>query len=95
MPFASYQRKVGRAIAQAASHRLPTAAVRVRSRVWSYGICREQSGAGAGFLRVLQLHPTNCSTITIMISMGLVQWASSGRGCKWTQSHPTKNNRNQ
>jgi hypothetical protein len=32
----------------------PTAAARVRSRVWSSGICGEQSGAGAGFLRVLR-----------------------------------------
>jgi hypothetical protein len=44
----------GRAIAQAVSHWLPTAAARVRSRVWSSGICGGQSGAGAGFLRVLR-----------------------------------------
>jgi hypothetical protein len=30
------------------------AAARVRSRVWSCGICGGQSGAGAGFLRVLR-----------------------------------------
>jgi hypothetical protein len=40
-------------IAQAVSHWLPTAVARVRGRVWSSGICGEQSGAGAGFLRVL------------------------------------------
>jgi hypothetical protein len=39
-----------RAIAQAISHWLPTAA----ARVWSCGICDGQSGAGAGFLRVLR-----------------------------------------
>jgi hypothetical protein len=44
----------GRAIAEAVSRWLPTAAARVQSRVWSNGICGGQSGAGAGFLRVLQ-----------------------------------------
>jgi hypothetical protein len=44
----------GRAIAQAVSRWLPTAAARVRARVWSSGICGGQSGAGAGFLRVLR-----------------------------------------
>jgi hypothetical protein len=39
----------GRAIAQPVNRWLPTAAV----RVWSCGICGGQSGAGAGFLRVL------------------------------------------
>jgi hypothetical protein len=45
---------LGRAIAKAVSRWLPTAVVRVRFRVWSSGICGGQSGAGAGFLRVLQ-----------------------------------------
>jgi hypothetical protein len=44
----------GRAIAQAISCWLPTTAARVRARVWSRGICGGQSGAGAGFLQVLQ-----------------------------------------
>jgi hypothetical protein len=47
-------RCVGRAIAQAVSRWLPTAAARVRARVWSSGIYGGQSGAGAGFLRVLR-----------------------------------------
>jgi hypothetical protein len=51
---ASYQRKVGRATAQAVSRLLPTAAARVRARVWSCGISGGQSGAGAGSLRVLR-----------------------------------------
>jgi hypothetical protein len=44
----------GRAIAQSVSRWLPTAAARVQTRVWSSGICGGQSGAGAGFLRVLR-----------------------------------------
>jgi hypothetical protein len=40
--------------AQAVSLWLSTAAARVRSRVCSSGICGGQSGAGAGFLRVLR-----------------------------------------
>jgi hypothetical protein len=55
----------GRAIAQAVSRLLPTAAARVRAQVWSSGICGGQSGAGAGFLRVLRFPlpifiPPNC-----------------------------------
>jgi hypothetical protein len=46
---------MGRSIAQAVSRWLPTAAARVRARVWSCGICGGQSDAGAGFLRVLQI----------------------------------------
>jgi hypothetical protein len=46
--------RIGRAIAQADSRWLPIAAVRVRNRVWSCGICGGQSGAGAGFIRVLR-----------------------------------------
>jgi hypothetical protein len=44
----------GRAIAQAVSRWLQTAAARVQTRVWSSGICGGQSGAGAGFLLVLR-----------------------------------------
>jgi hypothetical protein len=43
--------KVGRAVAQAVSRWLPTAA-RVRVRA-ACGVCGGQSGTGAGFLRVL------------------------------------------
>jgi hypothetical protein len=45
---------LGRAIAQAVSRRLPTAAARVPAPVKSCGICGGQSGTGAGFLRVLR-----------------------------------------
>jgi hypothetical protein len=43
----------GRAVAQAVSRWLPTAAARVRVRE-ACGICGGQSGTGAGFLRVLR-----------------------------------------
>jgi hypothetical protein len=43
----------GRAIAQAVSRWLPTAEARVQTRVYSCGIYGGQSGAEAGFLRVL------------------------------------------
>jgi hypothetical protein len=46
--------QLGRAIAQAVSRWIPTAAASVRARVWSSRICDGQSGAGAGFLRVLR-----------------------------------------
>jgi hypothetical protein len=45
---------IGRAIAQAVSRWLPTAAARVRSRIWLSWICGRQIGAGVGFLRVLR-----------------------------------------
>jgi hypothetical protein len=48
------RRSLDSAIAQAISRWLPTAEACVRSRVWSSGICGGQSGAGAGFLRVLR-----------------------------------------
>jgi hypothetical protein len=41
---------LGRAIAQAVSRRLPTAAARVRARASLCGICGEQSGIRACFL---------------------------------------------
>jgi hypothetical protein len=44
----------GRAITQAVSRWLPTAAARVRSRVSSSEICGGHSGAGASFLRVFR-----------------------------------------
>jgi hypothetical protein len=44
-----YLKKKGRAIAQAVSRWLPTAAARVRARVWSCGICGGQVALGQVF----------------------------------------------
>jgi hypothetical protein len=87
---------VGRAIAQAVSSRLATAAARVRSQVRSCGICGGQSGTGTGFLRVLRLPlpilipPTTPHSSSIM--WGWYNRPISGRRTKWTQFHPTQRN---
>jgi hypothetical protein len=58
-----------RAIAQAVSRWLPTAATRVQTRVWSSGICDGQSGARAGFLRdESSPYPQPMSLKSILIS---------------------------
>jgi hypothetical protein len=44
---------LGRAVAQAVSRWLPTAAARVSVRA-ECGVCGGQNGTGAGFLRVLR-----------------------------------------
>jgi ribosomal protein L37AE/L43A len=77
-------KNMGRATAQEVSCWLPNSATRVRSRVWSCGICGGQSGTGS--VSPSNLHSTNCSTLTIIYHLGLVQYASSGRSTKWTQS---------
>jgi hypothetical protein len=89
----------GRAIAQAVSRRLPTAAARVRDQVRLCGICGGQSGTGAGFLRVLRFLPANsdstdCSTFIIR-RLGLLEYRPvSGRRTKWTPSDSTPRRRN-
>jgi hypothetical protein len=86
----------GRAIAQAVSRWLPTAADRLRSQVKSCGICGGQSGTGAGFLRVLRfplpilIAPTGPHSSSII--RGRYNRPNSGRRTKWTQSHPTPRN---
>jgi hypothetical protein len=52
MPLRNF--KDSRAIVQAVSRRLPTAAARVRTQVRSCGICGRQSDTGLGFLRVFR-----------------------------------------
>jgi hypothetical protein len=53
-PWETNTKDKGRAIAQAVSRWLPTAAARIRALVWPSGIFGGRSGAGAGFLRVLR-----------------------------------------
>jgi hypothetical protein len=88
----------GRAIAQAVSRRLPTAAARVRPRVRSRGICGGPSGNGAGFLRVLRfplsiLIPPAAPQSPTSIIRGWYNGQNSGRRtkCCLTPSQETKN----
>jgi hypothetical protein len=78
----------GRAIAQAVTRWLPPAAARVRSRLWSSGICCGQSGAWAGFLRVLRfplpIRSTKFSILTI-IRGRYNRPRINGRRTEWTQ----------
>jgi hypothetical protein len=70
---------VGSALAQAVIRRLPTAATRVRAQVGSCAICDGQSGAGAGFLRVLRfplpilIPPTAPHSSSPIYPPGLIQ----------------------
>jgi hypothetical protein len=62
----------GRPIAHAASGRVSTVAARVRYQVRSSGICGEQGGTGAGFLRVFRfplpiLIPPNVARLLMSI----------------------------
>jgi hypothetical protein len=86
-------RAAGRAIAQALSRRLPTAAARVRAKVRSRGICDGQSGSGAGFLRVLRFPLHIFTPLTAPHSSSVIRsWYNKplgDRSTKWTQSHPT------
>jgi hypothetical protein len=45
---------IGRAIAQAVSRWLRTAAAQVRARVWQSEICGGKNGVGASFLRIVR-----------------------------------------
>jgi hypothetical protein len=78
---------VGRAIVQAVSRRLPTAAAQVRAQVKS---CGGQSVAGAGFLQVVRfplpilIPPTAPHSSSII--RGWYNRPNSGRRAKWTQS---------
>jgi hypothetical protein len=85
--------KVGRAIAQAVSRWLPTAAARVRAQVRSCGICGGQSGTGAGFVPSTSVSPANPHSTNwsiIIYHPGLVQKANSGRRTKWLSLTPLR-----
>jgi hypothetical protein len=78
----------GSGIAQAVSRWLPTAVAQVQAQVRSCGICGEQYGIAADFLRVLQF--------TLPIPSIIQHWynrPNSGQRTKWTQSHPTPRNK--
>jgi hypothetical protein len=87
--FYPADKRLGSAIAQAVSRRLPTADVRVRAQVRSCEISGGQSGTGAGFLRVLRfplpifippIAPHSQSTIRGWYS-GPISGQRTKRGC--------------
>jgi hypothetical protein len=87
----------GRAIAQAASRRLPTSATRVRAHIRSCGICGGQSSTGAGFFQVLRfplpiLIPPTAPHSSSSNIRGWYNRPISGRRTKWTLSHPIPRN---
>jgi hypothetical protein len=87
----------GSSIAQAVCRRLPTSAARVRDQVRSCGICGGQSGTGASFPSVLRFSLPILIPLTAPHSSSIVRgWYNrsfGGRRTKWTQSHPTQENK--
>jgi hypothetical protein len=86
-------RQAGRAVAQAVSLGLPTAAARVRFLV-ACGVCVGQSGSEAGFLRVLRFTLPIIPSITPSSpgagTIGLLV-ATVPSGPNWTPSPPYTN----
>jgi hypothetical protein len=80
----STKRFQGRAVAQAVSRWLPTAAGRVRVRA-ACGVCGGQSSTGAGILRVLRFPLPIIPPISIIIiTRGWHNRPISGRSAEWT-----------
>jgi hypothetical protein len=77
----------GRAIAEAVSRWLPTAAARVQSRVWSSGICGGQSGVGGRFSPTTSVSPAIHSTKFSILTITRARYNRpvSGRRAEWTQ----------
>jgi hypothetical protein len=73
-----------RAMAQALSRWLTTAADRVRAQIRPCRICDEQSGTGESFLRVLRLPLPIHRLLHNRLSR-----PNSDRSSKWTQAQPT------
>jgi hypothetical protein len=72
-----------RAVAQAVSRWLPTAAARVAS-----GVCDGQSGTGADFFPTTSVSPANHNSINlsnIIINRGWHNRRIGGRRAEWTQ----------
>jgi hypothetical protein len=78
-------RHMGRALAQAVSRWLPTAAARGRVRGRARGVCGGQSGTGAGFLRVLRFP----LPITPINTRAWHNRPIGGRNAEWTQLDST------
>jgi hypothetical protein len=83
--------KKGRAIAQAVSRRLPTAAARLRAWFMSCGNCGRQSDTREGFLRVFRFYlPFRIQPIAPQSSSSIIWgWCNkrnSGRSTKWDHS---------
>jgi hypothetical protein len=95
--FVGLNCQLGRAIAQAVSRRLPTAAARVRARLKSRRICDGPSDVGAGFLQVLRfplpiLIPSTAPHSSSSMIRGWHNRPKSGRRSKWTWSPRTPSN---
>jgi hypothetical protein len=74
--FVDLQKTLGRAIAQAGTRWLYTAATQVQTWVYSCGICGGQSGTGfspSTSISLASFYSTNFSIITITYHPGLVQ----------------------
>jgi hypothetical protein len=83
--------RVGRATAQAVSLWLPTATARFEPGSDHVGFMVDKVALEQVFYEHFGF-PCQYSFHQLLHRQGLVQWASSGRSTKWTQSHPTNKN---